>query len=243
MLSLLLACRNGTDSPDGGEPVIALADCVGTMLFDVGVDNIIDGVWVFTYNNQGEPASATYDSKVDGLVDSRMDYVYEGDLLVERWWDGDNNGQVDTTTWYFYSDGDLIESREDQTQDGVADKRSVWEFEDGLKQVQRNLNGPELNDLIEEGYYSWGETSDGLVYQESILWHSAKDTGDTLVSYQYDEALLPVVEEIDKDLDGVIEQREQYTWDDMGRKLTTDKDNNADGLVDYRSSWSYVCDH
>ena len=243
MLFLLLACRTTTIAPDGGAPVLALANCVGTMLFDVGVDSIADGIWVFTYNNQGEPSSAVYDSKADGTEDSRMDYVYESDLLASRLWDGDNNGVVDTETTYFYDLGNyLLESREDQGVDGVAEKRSVWELEDGLKQVQRNMSGESLEDVTEEGYYSWEETENGEFYQVSMQWHPTNNTGDALVTYTYNDQWLAITEEIDQKMDGMVDQREIYTWDEQGRKLITDKDTNADGIADYRSSWTYVCD-
>jgi len=38
-----------------------------------------------------------------------------------------------------------------------------------------------------------------------------------------------------------LRQREITTWDEQSRKSQVDKDVNADGQPDYRSSWTYDC--
>jgi hypothetical protein len=234
MLFLLLGCLLPA-AQDGGAPSLALAGCTGTMEFDAKVDGSIDGTWVFIYNRSGDPVSATWDSDNSH---SQMQYRYEGPLLVERTWDANLDGNMDMLTSYRYSeDGLLLESLEDQGLDGSIEARSLWSYPaagfEKRASVQKNIRGSVLK---EEGYFFW----DGPL-KTGIQWHPGDNSGDSLVSYLYNEQGLVIQEEIDWKMDGVVEQRESIVRDELGRELIKDKDTNADGIADYRSSWSYNC--
>ncbi len=236
MLWWLLACGGEETKVDGGEPFIPLANCVGTMDFDAGPDGILEGSYTFLFNGRGDPDEVTYDQEVDGTINSRMAYLYDSnDLLLERTWDGDADGIVDIRTTYYYDGHDfLVEERQDTGDDGTDERSTTYTYDaNGQTQLVTVWDGDVFR---EDGLYSW---SDGL--KESILWRNP-ERGDTLVSYAYNASRLLEREETDMAVDGVIEQRELTTWDDLGRELQVDKDIGADGVPEYRSQWSYVCE-
>jgi len=235
---LLLACAIPVGPSDGGAPLLPLANCTGIMQFDAGLDGILEGQWTFFYNRFGEPETATYDTQADGKDDSQMRYLYDDrDRLVARTWDGNGDGVMETRYTYHYDESDrLVELREDMQDDGHDDRRRTYTYgETGPLLHEYAWSGETLSTMTYEGSYSYAQD-----FNSAIVWHTPGAT-TTRVSRFQDERGLLIHEETDKNLDGVLDQAEDTLWDDERRILQVDKDADANGSADYRSTWHYDC--
>lgn len=228
---MLLACGIKAQV-DGGEAPLALANCNGTLDFDAAVDDHLEGRWVFVYNRLGDPEEATYDIAVDGTIDSRMTFFYLDDLLSERDWDGNGDGIVDRRTFYLYDSTNLLVEERSES-GGALTERIAYDY-DPERQLheQTHWKGEGASTLVETGTFSW---EDAL--KASVSWEGPHEA--SLVTYSYDERLL-TREDVYQG-QSTLRQRERTTWDEEGRKSQVDKDVNADGQPDYRSSWTYDC--
>ena len=240
MLLLLMACEVplGIAAEDGGAPTLPLANCIGTMNFDAGLDGIIEGQWVFFYNRYGEPGEATYDTQANGSIDSQMLYIYDDrDRLIERTWDGNGDSIIDARYTYLYDASDrLIELREDMQDDGRDERRRTYTYsENGPLLHEYAWAGDALSIISYEGTYGYAQD-----FNSTILWQTPGVSRTQVSRFQNDVGLL-IHEETDKDLDGVLDQIEDTLWDEEGRILLVDKDADANGTADYRSTWSYAC--
>ena len=237
MFFLLIACPLPA-LMDGGAPPLPLAGCRGMMDFDVGGDGSSEGTWIFLYNALGEPDEATFDQGADGDIDSRMRYRYD-DLgrLAYRDWDGDNDQTTDIRTAYRYDDQHRLSGiSEDRQNDGTEDRIESYAYDAQNRLLHsRAWMGNDPAHITAESSYTYN----GGGWASSILWVEPERSSSIIHRYPDSDGNL-IREEIDLHLDGRIEQIELTVWEE-GRKLRVDKDSNADGQVDYLSTWTYNC--
>ena len=210
-----------------------LANCVGTLDFDAEVDGTLEGRWIFRYNDMGDPTEAAYDNGANGSIDSRMLFGYEADHLVDRAWDANADGTPETHTFYLYDSQNRLEEERVEAGGEMSDRVSYDYDDESRVKRQAHWKGEQGTTLYELGLFTWIGP-----LKKSVLW--AAGGTESLVTYDYDDGRL-VREEIHHGTSPTASQRELTTWDEQGRKAQVDKDVQADGQPDYRSSWSYEC--
>jgi hypothetical protein len=207
------------------------------MDFDVGGDGSSEGTWFFQYNGLGEPEEASFDQGTDGDIDSRMRYRYDDfDRLLYRDWDGNDDDATDIRTTYRYDDQQRLSGiSEDRQNDGTDDHTESYAYDAQNRLLHsRSWAGGDPARIAAEASYTYD--ADG--WADSVVW--VEPESSSIVRRYPDSDGNLIREEIDLHLDGHIEQIELTAWED-GRKLRVDKDSDADGQVDYLSTWTYEC--
>jgi hypothetical protein len=127
------------------------------------------------------------DLDIDGGIDERETYEYDGDDLVAREYDWDGDGTVDESSEFVSEGGRILEERYDWEADGSANSLFVFDYDDDDR-LYRITRDDFLNDTIE--------------------W---------LATYGYDEGGLLEEYLADEGLDGGIDQYDLWQHDDQGR--------------------------
>jgi hypothetical protein len=192
------------------------------------------------------PCEQENDNNADGVIDLRITYTYEGELLVLRETDAEPqplDGVVDGLSHYFY-DGDLLQRKEvDYGADGVSDQYYYFYYEgDDLLasvEIKEEPSGPNV------GWYEFVYDERGNNIESYFNWLTVEDTvAQDIEYYTYDADDNMTVEEYLYDAHEGLEVDERFynLFDGNGLKLRTDLDADGNEVIDGAIYYTYDSD-
>ena len=183
---------------------------------------------------------------VDGTSDRRIEYAYDADgrltsmrevdaftetILIERVYtysssdhtiaeivDYSADGYCDHQFTHVYEDGDLIShSTADLSCDGSLDYVQHWTYDEHANLIRHETQNPDYNTTVERILYRY-------------------DSAGRVIEEEYDRVQDDHAESA---VDGVVDRRVNFNFDEEGRMIEMLDDNQADGTVELRKSYRY----
>jgi len=129
---------------------------------DLGVNGVIDEIYVLEYDSNFLSIAETVDKNADGIPEERFDYVYENELLIRSEHDVGLNGVVDNVrSFVFDNAGNLTTENIDDGNDGVVDRKI--EYLSNSAGVYAGANVDRDNDGIPDESQRFNYNSSGQI--------------------------------------------------------------------------------
>lgn len=178
----------------------------GNLYREININNgNIDQVITYTYDEQGNLISESYDYDYNGVADRIDAYTYneQGNLSTKNI-DSDTDGVADETITYTYDEQDnLITESIDSNADGIADQIMTYAYDNR-----------------------------GNLISESIDFDTDR-IANQITTYTYDERGDLTETSYDRNADGFVDLIDKYVFDKDGKLVSeTRTDNNENDIDD-----------
>jgi len=199
----------------------------------VGIDGVVDSMWVFHYDAGNQVESLDHDYWMDGKIDARTVYRRDEDgQIVGELYDCNADGAIDETFTYLTDDGGRKQLAVISRLPGHA---SVCYGEDHRERLDIDEETPGTS--RPEVLRAWGATLLSLGVRDV----SALEPIDSVVRYQYDPDGKLIAEEWDMDGNGAIEEVIRFVYNPGGNLAWEYHDDGPDGSVEISAVYDHGC--
>ena len=203
------------------------------------------------------------DEPVDGIIDSRWVYFYDGARQLMREEDYGPDGTTDAILTFVYdSASELVGERYDCDADDIADEVFTYIFDSQGRKRMALIEkarghavaclGPEHFPLNLENEFDDEHGLEKPIMQRRYDWSKMlRDLGvedvrnivrlGGLVQYSYDDTDQPITEEWDLNGNGTVEEIIHFVYDSNGNLMLEYHDDGLDGIIDVLVRYDYGC--
>ncbi len=199
---------------------------------DSNADGTIDYRRDLTYASNGRVATDEYDFDGDGALDQANSYQFNVEQLETRYaTDNDGDGADDSIRTTDYDAFGAMTRRQTVDGNGAITNLEVIEYDEAGRMIRRE-NGGAANRTVE--YWLVDETGLRSTYELDTDGDGAIDRRD-LLSYPEGEVRSDrwTGRDIDNDLDGNLDGRQERSLDARGRITRSFRDDDLDGTPEY----------
>ena len=200
---------------------------------DDDADGAVDWRRTFSLDPAGNIVQDDIDTDGDGVSNNIAYYRYDTPFGWNRFeQDSDGDGVLNRSRTISYDNyGRVLESN-NMDGSGAVTSFVAYTYDQAGNLVERNNNGTLEFWIVDaaglRSTYEVDRNGDGTVDERSLLTYAQTQRSD-----------LWTLREIDADLDGVYEGRQERTFDELNRQLTNRLDANGDGVPEDERSWVY----
>ena len=204
---------------------------------DVGLNGMVDLRRSRVMNADGQPTVLEIDQEGDGFPDERIDFEWDGGVLVSEQHDRNGDSMPDRQRRYQYNSAHRL-SVEDwiELPSGRLLESTRYEYDQAGRPIEvSRVTGQEaqLSWRVQSQYDEFGRLSD---------WQEDEDGDgqfDYRILYTINDETRQVTERHDRESDGRIDGVTNTTFDDRNRPVLRELDDAGDGVVNERVRFEY----
>ena len=223
-----------------GERITLTFDANGDWVLeelDAGLNGMVNLRRSRVMNADGYPEVLEIDREGDGFPDERIDFEWDGSVLISEQHDRNGDAVPDRQRRYQYNSARRL-SVEDwiELPSGRLLESTRYEYDQGGRPVEVSRvigQDAQLSWRIQSQYDEFGRLSD---------WQEDGDGDgqfDYRILYMFNDDTRQVTERHDRDSDGSIDGVTNTTFDDRNRPVLRELDDAGDGVVNERVRFEY----
>jgi serralysin len=223
-------------------------------------DGIIDEVYIFTYDSNGNRTKYEEDSDNNGIIDVTYVYSYDANNYLTGYTENeDGNGPFDTHSYTLNASGLPVMDKCDKDSNGTVDYIITYTYDSNGYPTGLEFDNATSVSSIQ--YYLWGNNFDcpenmayaenfdiiKLFYLKKQLGETSRNSSGTLSEYQYTFTIdgtncndtHTFIEELDNLKDGTIDVKQTYSYDANSYLYRLESDIGNDGAIDRVQTFTY----